>query len=171
MHKNDIYNKNIGVPKTSDDVNVRYGDLGRQTGKTKMLIDTLLRIDSRKKILVISHNGNHSIYIRDILINHGVDVSNMKFESIKARSINDTDIVKMIANNLHSTAYDDVFIDNCVWDIIYSNQRKEFSKFKAMYAPEKTATEKVKEIEEMFASEASEHVIMQEIKYMFGVKK
>lgn len=168
-YKNDELNLVYGLCNTASEVDNRYLLLTRQTGTTTLMMNAVARSSYRKKVAVFFSNESIGNSFRDKIQWMGCNEKNIKCVVISNR--NATNIVDMISC-IRGCSFDDIYIDKSVWDLLYANQCKELEKFRAIFRkPEKTAIEKVKEIEEMFASEASEYVIMQEIKYMFGVKK
>lgn len=113
------FNKTIGAPKSAYDVAMRTLHLSRQSGRSTVLCDTV----TEGAAVVV-----HSLHSKETLVERiknkrpSFDISSLRFIFYR-----DDTLDKLIANlQNNNLELKNVYIDNAVWDIIFTAQVKKF---------------------------------------------
>lgn len=115
------FNKTIGVPKSAYEVAMRTLDLSRQSGRSTILCDTV----TEGATVVVSSTHIKTTTIETIKNNRPTfDINSLKFILYRDDTLHN--LIGILQDN--NLEFNNVYIDNAVWDIIFTAQVKKFYK-------------------------------------------
>lgn len=112
QERHDYFNLYHGIPSTGYEVACRYVDLGRRTGKTTMMVNSIP--DGPCVIVTVSYEWK--TWILDYLRKNRPEYDDRNIKVIVAKTI--WDVEEQLRGNKDPVFFDNAFFDNLTYQVI-----------------------------------------------------